>query len=64
MISPQFGGRQKTGKGGKGGMIMSRDRGRYLRPVLPKQGETIRVAIGMYWCYLRVCVNMYSGDCV
>eukprot|EP01038_Epipyxis_sp_PR26KG_P011187 gene11187-15007_t len=41
----KFGGRQKAGKGGKSGMIMSRDRGRYLRPVTPKEGEPIRVAI-------------------
>ena len=34
----QFGGRQKAGKGGKSGLIMSRDRGRYLRPVTPKEG--------------------------
>ena len=26
-------------------MIMSRDRGRYLRPVVPKDGEPVRVAI-------------------
>ena len=41
----QFGGRQKGGKGGKSGLIMSRDRGRYLRPVVPKDGEPVRVAI-------------------
>lgn len=41
----KFGGRQKAGKGGKSGLIMSRDRGRYLRPVVPKEGEPIRVAI-------------------
>lgn len=41
----KFGGRQKAGKGGKSGLIMSRDRGRYLRPVAPKEGEPIRVAI-------------------
>ena len=42
----KFGGRQRAGKGGKSGMIMSRDRGRYLRPVTPKEGEPTRVAIG------------------
>lgn len=41
----KFGGRQKSGKGGKSGIITSRDRGRYLRPVMPKEGEPIRVAI-------------------
>lgn len=28
----------QAGKGGKSGLIMSRDRGRYLRPVVPKEG--------------------------
>ena len=41
----KFGGRQKAGKGGKSGLIFSRDRGRYLRPVTPKEGEPLRVAI-------------------
>ena len=41
----KFGGRQRAGKGGKSGIIMSRDRGRYLRPVTPKAGEPTRVAI-------------------
>jgi magnesium chelatase subunit D len=41
----KFGGRQKAGKGGKSGILYSRDRGRYLRPVTPKNGEPIRVAI-------------------
>ena len=41
----KFGGRQKQGKGGKSGIILSRDRGRYLRPVPPKEGEPTRVAI-------------------
>jgi magnesium chelatase subunit D len=45
VYSFQFGGRQKSGKGGKSGLIMSRDRGRYLRPVIPKEGESVRVAI-------------------
>ncbi|KAJ1422540.1 hypothetical protein B484DRAFT_305955, partial [Ochromonadaceae sp. CCMP2298] len=41
----KFGGRQKAGKGGKSGILFSRDRGRYLRPVMPKDGEPLRVAI-------------------
>lgn len=41
----KFSGRQKAGKGGKSGIITSRDRGRYLRPVLPKPGEPLRIAI-------------------
>jgi len=41
----KFTGRQKAGKGGKSGLIMSRDRGRYLRPVIPKPGDAVRVAI-------------------
>merc|ERR1719453_1183209 len=41
----KFGGRQRAGKGGKSGVIFSRDRGRYLRPVPPKEGQPLRVAI-------------------
>eukprot|EP01042_Synura_sphagnicola_P009923 gene9923-12727_t len=41
----KFGGRQRSGKGGKSGQIMSRDRGRYRRPVMPKTGEPLRIAI-------------------
>lgn len=41
----KFGGKQKSGKGGKSGMLISRDRGRYLRPVPVKEGAPIRVAI-------------------
>jgi len=41
----KFAGRQKSGKGGKSGIITSRDRGRYLRPVTPKEGEPLRIAI-------------------
>ncbi len=41
----KFNGKQRAGKGGKSGVILSRDRGRYLRPVTPKEGQPIRVAI-------------------
>lgn len=41
----KFGGRQKAGKGGKSGILFSRDRGRYVRPVMPKEGQPLRVAI-------------------
>eukprot|EP00595_Chromulina_sp_UTEXLB2642_P000509 CAMPEP_0196761972 /NCGR_PEP_ID=MMETSP1095-20130614/1296_1 /TAXON_ID=96789 ORGANISM="Chromulina nebulosa, Strain UTEXLB2642" /NCGR_SAMPLE_ID=MMETSP1095 /ASSEMBLY_ACC=CAM_ASM_000446 /LENGTH=834 /DNA_ID=CAMNT_0042112145 /DNA_START=82 /DNA_END=2586 /DNA_ORIENTATION=+ len=41
----KFGGRQKTGKGGNSGIIFSRDRGRYVRPVVPRAGDPVRVAI-------------------
>jgi magnesium chelatase subunit D len=41
----KFAGKQRAGKGGKSGVILSRDRGRYLRPVTPKEGQPIRVAI-------------------
>jgi magnesium chelatase subunit D len=41
----KFGGRQKAGKGGKSGILYSRDRGRYVRPVMPMSGEPTRVAI-------------------
>lgn len=42
----KFGGRQKSGKGGKSGLLYSRDRGRFVRPVFPKEGEPLRLAIG------------------
>jgi hypothetical protein len=35
-MTAQFSGRQRAGKGGKSGVIFSRDRGRYIRVVLPK----------------------------
>lgn len=41
----KFGGRQKAGKGGKSGLLLSRDRGRYIRPVMPKEGEPTRIAV-------------------
>jgi len=41
----KFNGRQKAGKGGKSGILFSRDRGRYVRPVIPKEGQPLRVAI-------------------
>lgn len=45
MLCKRFLGKQRSGKGGKSGVIMSRDRGRYIRPVTPKEGEPTRVAI-------------------
>ena len=58
----QFGGRQKSGKGGKSGMIMSRDRGRYLRPVQPKEvSEALNIKHGV--AFLFSCVDSLLDFC-
>eukprot|EP01041_Mallomonas_annulata_P003084 gene3084-6049_t len=40
-----FIGKQLSGVGRRSGRVYSRDRGRYVRAVIPKKGETVRVAV-------------------
>jgi hypothetical protein len=41
----KFRGQQRWGKGGKSGVLFSRDRGKYIRSVLPREGAPFRLAV-------------------
>lgn len=64
MYFTQFSGRQRAGKGGKSGVILSRDRGRYIRPVLPKVSvnELIFIVMVSLTCVLSYNVKFQESN--